>query len=228
MEAALVVAVLPAVARVVVGNMSWTAILRSAIEQGVDESWQSEMSSDALHRPRQRPSKLPGQGQSAAVLMLMFPSADQPTEPSMVFTRRPETLRHHPGQISFPGGRCEEGETPEQTALRETFEEIGVSPEQVEIVGRLNSVYIPPSDFTVTPLIGWVSKRPKFSLQESEVAETIEIPVTYLLDRNNRGLAMVESSRGARDVPCFLFQDRKIWGATAIMLDDLLSRIQSC
>ena len=198
--------------------------LSRAVESGVDADWISTMSSDALHRPRMRPTTLSGKGKIAAVVLLVFPSKEDGS--SVILTKRPDNLRNHPGQISFPGGQQEGTETLAQTAVRESHEEIGIEPKQVEIVGQLNNVYIPPSDFTVTPFVGWIESRVPYRLQMEEVAEVIEAPLAHLLNDSSRTVATVQSARsGQREVPCFRYLNHEIWGATAIMLDDLLCRL---
>jgi len=202
---------------------------RSQIEKAIQsqhpEGWVSEMGSSKLVRPETRPKDLPGDGREAAVMLLIFPDGDDGFLQT-VLTRRKDDLQHHPGQISLPGGGREEGETIEQTALREVEEEIGIDRSKIETLGTLNSIYVPPSDFTVTPFVSWLTSEPTFKLQADEVAELIRVPVTDLLDRSIRKFSSVDSDSKPRDVPWFSIQDHQVWGATAIILDDFAQRLQ--
>ena len=121
------------------------------------ENWRPGFDVPELNRPRQRPAELPGEGRFAAVMLLLYPfgTTNGKQEIRLVLTRRHRGLSKHAGQISFPGGRQDKGESLQAAALRETSEEIGVRPEEIEILGELKPVYIPPSDFTVFPFVGW-------------------------------------------------------------------------
>ena len=189
------------------------------------DGWVSEMSSSKLVRPETRPNELEGEGRQAAVMLLISPGSDGETLHT-VLTRRKDDLQHHPGQISLPGGRLDEGETIEQTAVREVEEEIGIARDSIEILGTLNSVYVPPSDFTVSPFVGWLSEEPIFTLQADEVAELINVPLSHFLDRSNRRVSSVSSDAKARDVPWFSIGKHQVWGATAIIVDDFIQRVE--
>jgi 8-oxo-dGTP pyrophosphatase MutT (NUDIX family) len=104
----------------------------------------------------------------AAVLVLIYPRRG---EPHIVFIRRPSTSIHHKDQIAFPGGQIEGAESPVQAALREAEEEVGVRRAQVHVVGSLTPLYIPPSGFCVTPVVGLAAKAPDFVPFPEEVAE---------------------------------------------------------
>lgn len=136
--------------------------------------------------------------------------------PSILFTRRTEHLSRHAGQISFPGGRNDPGETAEQAALRETHEEIGLHPSAVRTVGRL-SPYVTVSQFQVTPVIGLVQPGFSLALQADEVAEAFEVPLAYLLDRRHYHDYVISTPQH-RTSRAITWQDRVIWGATAGML----------
>lgn len=182
-----------------------------------------------LVRPDARPENLPGDGRVAAVLMLFFPEVTNAEVPSfnLVLTKRNANLSKHASQISFPGGRRDQGESLRETALRETEEEVGVPRSKVEILGQLNPVYIPPSDFTVTPFIGWCSKRPVFQRSEEEVDEIIETSVGHLLKPTTVVWEEVESqSEGRIKVPLYRVGEHQVWGATAIMLTELVERLR--
>lgn len=143
--------------------------------------------------------------------------------------RRTENPRdRHSGQISFPGGRHDEGdESLEYTALREAHEEIGIEPEQVEILGRLTELYIPVSNFSVYPFIGLLKQAPAFQLQPGEVEQVFAPPLSHFQDPATRTSAdvMVGGLLQVREVPCFMLDERPIWGATAMILSEFLELI---
>ncbi|MEM9411783.1 MAG: CoA pyrophosphatase, partial [Planctomycetota bacterium] len=126
-----------------------------------------------LDRPRSRPEKLPGVGKIGAVLVLFYCGPNE--ELQFLLTKRSSRLNHHAGQISLPGGRRDPNESIEQTAIRETVEEVNASQTQIELLGRLEPVYIPPSDFTVHPMVAWYDPPIQFVAAEDEVEEILEV-----------------------------------------------------
>ncbi|WP_420454935.1 NUDIX hydrolase [Rubrivirga sp.] len=156
------------------------------------------------------------QGRPAATLVLLYPDADGYAH--LVLTVRHAGLRDHAGQVSLPGGSLEPGETPEDAARREAFEEVGVAPDAVAVLGRLTPLYIPPSRFSVWPVVATTPGRPPFVAQETEVAAVVEVPVAELLDPTRRGRAMRDAPLGRFDVPFFDLGGLEVWGATAMML----------
>lgn len=174
---------------------------------------------------RKRPPELPGEARVGGVLLLLY--CHQQTM-HLVLTRRRDDLNSHAGQISFPGGRQEVGETAVQTALRETEEEVGVPATAISILGELTSIYIPPSDFAVHPFVGWVAngERPSFVPEPGEVAEILEVPLRHLLNPNTRQVGSIPVRGATYTVPYYNFEERKIWGATAIMLSEFLARLR--
>lgn len=158
-----------------------------------------------------------------AVLLLLYPVDDRP---HVILTRRPDSLRAHAGQISLPGGSRDPGETLADTALRETEEEIGVAPSSVRLLGRLGSLYIPPTDFEVHPFVGWRVSRPTFRPSPVEVAELIEVPIVRLVDPAVRLEETWELRGTAVQVPYFAIDDHKVWGATAMMLSEFTERLK--
>ena len=155
---------------------------------------------------------------NAAVLVPIVLRADEPT---VLLTRRTDHLKDHAGQVSFPGGRCEESDpSPEATALREAQEEIGLPPECVEIIGRL-PLYLTITGFSVTPVVGLV--RPPFDLQLDafEVAEVFEPPLQFLLDEANHRRHDVDYQGRPHHYWSMPWNEYNIWGATAGMLRTL-------
>ena len=156
----------------------------------------------------------------AAVLALFYPN--QNNEVSLLLTKRANYIGTHSGQISFPGGKFEKSDLNlKETALRETFEEVGVFQEKIDIVREITEVYIPPSNFSVTPFIGIVNDNPVFKLN-SEVAKIIEIPFPDLLDDTMlASISITNSYMKETSVPCFNFDGSVIWGATAMILSEI-------
>ncbi|MGQ9371867.1 CoA pyrophosphatase [Azospirillum sp. ST 5-10] len=160
----------------------------------------------------------PDRLREAAVLV---PLIDREGGVTVLFTQRTAHLTAHAGQISFPGGRREAYDrTPEETALRETEEEIGLDRGHVEVVGRLDT-YVTRTGFRVTPVVGLV--HPPFSLQPdpTEVAEAFEVPLSVILDPTNPQRHSRDVLGGRRFFYAFPYENRYIWGATAGMLVNL-------
>lgn len=154
----------------------------------------------------------------AAVLV---PIVLRPTGSTMLLTQRTAHLRDHAGQISFPGGRSEAFDpSPEATALREAEEEVGLSPHQVEILGRL-PVYHTVTGFCITPVVGLVTPPLNLKLDDFEVAEVFEPPLAFLMDAKNHQRHQIEFQGAMREYWAMPWQDRYIWGATAGMLISL-------
>ncbi|HUN25816.1 MAG TPA: CoA pyrophosphatase [Steroidobacteraceae bacterium] len=154
---------------------------------------------------------------AAAVLV---PIIEHDPQPTVLLTERATRLRNHPGQVSFPGGRIEpQDASPRAAALREAHEEIGLDPARVEVVGYLPD-HVVISGFRVTPVVGFV--RPGFALRldAQEVADTFEVPLSFIFEPANhrarlRRFAGGESEVELCDIP---YGERNIWGATAGML----------
>ncbi len=163
----------------------------------------------------------------AAVLALFYPDAKNHTK--LVLILRKTYKGVHSAQVGFPGGKLEEGETLEQAAVRETFEEVGVPETAINVIRAMSSVYIPPSNFYVYPFIGTTAKTPKFIKQDEEVEAIIEVALTDFLSDNVIITKIVETSYSVKvEVPAFNLNGHVVWGATAMMLNevkDLLKQI---
>lgn len=151
----------------------------------------------------------------AAVLV---PLIERPTGATILLTRRTEHLAHHAGQISFPGGRAEAGDTdPIDTALREAEEEVGLDRRQVEILGQLDR-YQTITEFLVTPVVGVLEPPVRLNPDPHEVAEVFEVPLSFVLDpRNHQRHALWIRGR-CRYYYVLPYGEYRIWGATAAML----------
>lgn len=155
----------------------------------------------------------------AGVLILLYPGPDRL---NVLLTKRTDRVFHHRDQISFPGGRRESQEILEDTALRESQEELGITLETAQVLGRLTPIFIPPSKYCVYPFIAVVEERPDFHPSSEEVAEVIEIPLDHLLDKENIRRE-VWTIRGLEvEVPFYEYGKHKIWGATAMVLAEFL------
>lgn len=142
----------------------------------------------------------------------------------ILFTRRTQRVESHKGQVSFPGGACDQGEvSPEDTALREVEEEIGVGPEAVRVLGRLTSM-ITITGFRVTPVVGVLNWPAVFRLSEGEVERIFTVPLTWLSDPANRWQLPFPGSE--REVVVYHPYDGElIWGATARMTVDFIDTV---
>jgi len=166
----------------------------------------------------------PPNSRPAAVLLLLEHDRG---EDRIVLTVRTDTVEHHKGQISFPGGGVHDADADlSVTALRETWEEIGVDPEHVEILGRLDDM-VTTSNFLVAPYVGVLTAAPyEFVASELEVAEIIEPPVAHLLDDATLVMETRELQGQVRLMPAYHWEGHRIWGATARMLQELLDLLR--
>ena len=170
------------------------------------------------------PGEFPSDARIAAGLLLVYPGARGPSVP---LTVRASGLKRHAGQISLPGGATDPGETLAQAALREAYEEIGVDPAHVRILGELTPVHVLVSGFTLHPIVGITDDRPSFSLDANEVEELIEVSVEDLQDastirqgtRTREGLAI--------EYPYFDLMGHQVWGATAMILGEFICVLQA-
>ena len=154
----------------------------------------------------------------SGVLLTIFPDNDQLYT---CFIRRPETMKNHAGQISFPGGR-QEKQDPDliATALRESNEEVGIIPSDIDILGRLSPLYVPVSNFFISPVVGWSESKPDFQINHSEVDDLILVPIRELMAPEAIQTTRIELRNGHREVPCFRFNGHIIWGATAMIFSE--------
>ena len=174
------------------------------------------------------PTEGPTQAQTERALSpaaVLVPLVEHEAGVTVLLTRRADTLRNHTGQVAFPGGRCDPGELPWETALREAQEEIGLDPAHVTIAG-LSSAYQTGSGFDITPVVGFVPPGCALSPNPHEVADIFEAPFAFLMDPDNHAQQFFEVADGARRFFYAMnYQERQIWGATAGMLRALYERL---
>lgn len=162
----------------------------------------------------------PTRARAAAVLLLLYPHEGAWHLP---LTVRPATLAAHAGQISLPGGSIEQGETSPQAALRELEEELGVCPDEIELLGGLSPLYVFVTEFSVAPWAAVTRRRPAFAPNPLEVAELLEVPLSHLVDPASQG-RHVRRQRGVElSAPHFLWGRHRIWGATSMILSELVT-----
>lgn len=177
-------------------------------------------------RPVGRAGDLAGTPRLGAVLLLLYCAYGKL---HLVLTKRSDYDGVHGGQISFPGGRHEPPETLTTTALRETREELGVDPANVQFLGELTPLYVVPSNFEVYPFVSYFmgEERPRFVPDIREVAAVLEVSLDTFLDPATCALEDMEIRGGLRlRVPCFRVGEYRVWGATAMILSELLERLR--
>jgi len=157
----------------------------------------------------------------AAVLIAVTDRAD----PGVILTQRTDTMSRHPGQIAFPGGRIDPGEDVVTAALREAEEEIALPRDQVRVIGEADS-YRTVTGFQVTPVIGIIPPDLIFTPSEAEVASVFEVPLAFLLDEANHVEATLEWQGHDRHYYEIMWNERRIWGATAAMIVNLARRLR--
>lgn len=157
-------------------------------------------------------------GRDVVTAAVLVPIVNRSSGLTVLLTQRTAHLRDHPGQISFPGGRCEpQDANPQATALRECEEEVGLRSEQVEVLGCLPE-YSTSTGFRVTPVVGLVTPPLNLRLDDFEVADVFETPLAFLLDAANYRRESVLHQGVQREFWAVPWRERFIWGATADML----------
>lgn len=169
-------------------------------------------------RPGWRPLAWPEGTRRAAGLILVFAAP----APTLVLTVRSHALPQHAGQVSLPGGAVEAGESLDQAALREAHEEIGLEPGAVRVIGLLTPLHIPVSGFALHPVVATIDGRPGLSAGHGEVARILEAPVGELADPARIVLTTGQRDGVEYDVPSFDVDGERVWGATAMVLAELL------
>jgi len=159
----------------------------------------------------------------AGVLVLLHPGDDGP---SVVLTVRRDDLPDHAGQVSFPGGRREDGESLSNTALREAEEEVHLSPASVDVLGPLTPLFVPPSNFCVHPFVGHAPSVGSLRPTDAEVGQILRVPLARLSDPATRTTETRRLKGVAVDVPYYDVAGHTVWGATAMMLAEFLAVVR--
>jgi 8-oxo-dGTP pyrophosphatase MutT (NUDIX family) len=162
-----------------------------------------------------------GRTDSAVLVPLYLDASDGRLH--AVFTKRREDMRRHPGEISFPGGRRDPGETLLQTALREAHEEIGLPPDAVDVLGALEPTPTFVTNYAIYPFVGLIEAGREWVIGETEVAEVLELPLEEL--RAAYGERRLVRRGIPFRTPTFEVGGHFIWGATGRILKDLLARV---
>jgi 8-oxo-dGTP pyrophosphatase MutT (NUDIX family) len=155
----------------------------------------------------------------AAVLLLIHPHSEKA---HFTLIERSSYEGIHSSQIALPGGKIENIDTNiTATALREAQEEVNIHPSDVEIIGNLSEIYIPPSNFYITPVLGISRKRPSYLAQEREVNSILEVPLTELISPSVLKKTQVKIKGNSINTPYLDLQGKIVWGATAMILNEL-------
>ncbi|WP_027351892.1 CoA pyrophosphatase [Halotalea alkalilenta] len=165
-----------------------------------------------------RPRRLPGNWRRAAVLIAIVVRET----PALLLTLRTQGLSSHAGQVAFPGGKRDPGESLEACALREAWEEVGLEPTRVELIGRLSEV-ISVTGIAVTPFVGLVREPPSFIANPYEVASVFEVPLSALAKDPRQHTDAIDLEDGLTlFVPSYAFDGYTLWGLSAMMVVELL------
>jgi len=155
----------------------------------------------------------------SAVLILLYAEAN---DIKLILTLKQADLGVHSGQISLPGGKKDASDASyADTALRETFEEIGVELHRMEILGKLSPLFVPPSNFIIHPYVGFTHRRPQYVLSDNEVARLFEVNLDGFFAPENKTFFTKEFLDGKHyEVPAYKLDDYFVWGATAMILSE--------
>ncbi len=165
-----------------------------------------------------RPGLFPEDARPAAALLLFYPLDG---EAAFLLTKRSAVLPTHRGQVSLPGGAVDAGETLEQAALREAFEEVGLAADGIRILGRLSAMPIPVSGFVLHPVVAATNRRPAVHVASAEVARLIEVRVSDFLDPVRHRRTTRTRDGLEFDMPYFDLDGEEVWGATAMVLAEV-------
>jgi len=159
----------------------------------------------------------------AAVLALFYP--DKKGDTTFLLTQRADYKGLHSKQISFPGGKYQDNDGQlRHTALRETQEEVGVKCSDIWLFKKMTRLYVPPSHFLVSPYLGVIDYRPHF-VKNKEVSKLIEVPLQALMNHRHIDHTTIYKADREVKVPCFVFKEYPVWGATAMMLSEIRALI---
>lgn len=191
------------------------------LNEGKESSFFKESPYNKDFRSNFKTKTAPRQG---AVLVLLYPEDNFLKIPLM----RRTALGSHKNQISFPGGKVDEFDLNIiHTAFREFEEEFGHTSEKISFLGKLSPIYIPPSNFLVNPIVGYINYKPDFNPNKDEVEYIMEITVDEILNPSNLKKEILKESGFNSPLPYFEIKNEIIWGATAAILDELAEILRS-
>jgi 8-oxo-dGTP pyrophosphatase MutT (NUDIX family) len=198
----------------------WIATLKKELKKPLPGTAAQMLMAPSLRRPANVPIPMRNSG----VLLLLYPVNDRLFT---VFMKRTEYGGPHSGQISFPGGKFEDGDRSlVETALRESREEIGISPDAIEVLGTLSPLHIPISNFRILPVIGFMPEKPVFTTDSHEVDYLIETALEVLLKPEIVKTKTMMFGDLSFEVPYYDIDGNHLWGATAMMLSELLEVVR--
>ena len=196
-----------------------------ALRQRLQDELPGEESHSRMLPKNRREGKHTSFPKKAGVLILLFP---EEKDIKTVVIKRAIDNSPHSGQIALPGGRHENQDIDiTHTALRESWEEIGILPEEVNVLGALTHIYIPVSNYEVVPVLGFIKEKPAFILNKNEVEEIIEISISELTGKEvYQNTCLKKEDHKEVWVPCLqIKKSPPIWGATAMILSELIDLI---
>lgn len=179
-----------------------------------------------------RSFKVPKVYNKSSVMLILYNDNDSINNlPSILLTLRSSSLAHHSGQISFPGGRAENGEIPEETAIRETYEEIGIKQNELEIIGRLSELYVPPSNSLIIPVIAYYTgnnyNENSYLVNNDEVEEIFKVPAADFLNNDLIEKEIWELNGSQVEVPFYnIHRKIPLWGATAMIMSEFITIVK--
>lgn len=190
------------------------------------EQFSSRFSLFELAEPDSRYEGIYTPNAKSKVAAVLVPIVSRHNGLHLLFTQRAAHMRHHPGQISFPGGRVEpDDESLAAAALRETHEEIGLPPEEVLPLGWLPSLHT-ISNYSIHPLVGFINPNIQLTLSPDEVAASFEVPLSHFTNRTNHTTMRPSRNGRSQTVHFMPYEDKLIWGATASILDKLVRHLE--
>ena len=153
---------------------------------------------------------------SAVLILLFFENDDW----NFFLTKRSQNVNNHKGQISLPGGVHEENESLQETAIRETEEEIGIPSQDIQLIGSLSPFYVPVSNFKISPFVGWMEKKPKVKAFDREVEKVFSISINKFILESTQKIKYDKLNGEMVKIPYFDIDNEMVWGATSIILSE--------